>query len=113
MSLKITSIFLTLLLPAHFVFADVKYLDDVMAHATNEEIKDLAKLLMQIQTVSMKDPQTGQVRQKVVHVEKGSVYERAGVRKGDLLVNGKSRQSKNGMELKSSIKNSSPETVNK
>ncbi len=113
MSLKTMSLFFTLLLPAHLVFADVKYLDDVMAQATDEETKDLAKLLMQVQTVSTRDPQTGQMWQKVVRVEKGSVYERAGVKKGDLLANGKSGQSKNEMELKSSIKSSKPETVDK
>lgn len=68
----------------------VKYIQDVMAHATASEKTDVKKLLEQIQVVPTKAKYKGKPIFKVQNVEKNSVYERAGIKKGDLVLNGSS-----------------------
>jgi hypothetical protein len=77
-------------------WADVKYIDDVMKHASNTDKKDRSKMINQIQTESYTDPKTGQAYQRVISVEKGSVFERAGVRKDDLLTHGSRKPANTG-----------------
>jgi len=69
--------------------ADVRYLDDVIAMGTAEEQSDLAKLLGQIELKPTKDPQSGKFLFQVKKVEKGSVYDRAGLKVGDFVSTGK------------------------
>lgn len=68
--------------------AEVKNLDAIMAKATSQETKDLGNLLKQIRIVPTKDPNTGASVFKVMAVEEGSVYDREGVRVGDLVSTG-------------------------
>lgn len=71
--------------------AETKYLDDVLATATAQEKADLGKVLQQIQMVPAEDPQTHKRVFKVLRVDKGSVYERAGIKVGDFVAAGSSR----------------------
>jgi hypothetical protein len=70
----------------------VKYLNDVVSHATRSDFKDISKLMGQMPTMvpSHKEPTTGVQIFKVTRVSKGSLFEKAGYRIGDLVVNGKS-----------------------
>jgi hypothetical protein len=92
-----------------------------MAKATPEEQKDLGTLLQQIRIVPAKDssgkiildPQTGNSILRVMAVEKGSVYDREGVRVGDLISGGTSYQSGTTMELTNTKKSkTNTETTN-
>jgi hypothetical protein len=79
----ITKIIFVFLVMAHFssfVHAEVKNLNDVMSKATPQELKDLPKLLKQIR---MKP--SGNAMMTVTAVEKGSVYDREGIKIGDLI----------------------------
>lgn len=68
--------------------AEIKQLNDILSKATAEETQNLPKLLQQIQLSPTKDPKTGQSVMKVVKVEKGSLFDREGVKVGDLLSTG-------------------------
>jgi hypothetical protein len=98
---------ISILFSATSANAEVKRLDDIMAKATPEEKNDLGNLLKQIRIVPAKDPSTGQSVFRVVAVEKGSVYDREGVKAGDLVAAG-SLGANGSMDLKASQK-----TVNK
>lgn len=98
---------ISILFCAISVNAEVKRLDEIMAKATPQEKNDLGNLLKQIGIVPAKDPSTGQSVFRVIAVEKGSVYDREGVKVGDLLAAG-SLGANGSMELKASKK-----TVNK
>lgn len=82
---------LSLLFAAAIANAELKRFDEVLSKATPQEKSDLGNLLKQIRMVPAKDPKTGQDAFKVVAVEKGSVYDREGIKVGDLLAgpNGK------------------------
>jgi len=84
--------------------AEIKIWDDLLAKAASEEKNDLGKILQQIRMVSAKDPRTGQSVFKVVAVEKGSVFDREGVKVGDLLYSKSETNSGMKMELKNSVK---------
>lgn len=84
--------------------AEIKIWDDLLAKAASEEKNDLGKILQQIRMVSAKDPRTGQSVFKVVAVEKGSVFDREGVKVGDLLYLKSETNSGMKMELKNSVK---------
>lgn len=71
--------------------AEVKYIDDVMAHATAEDRKDLKRIIASVELETVKDPQTGKTYQMVKSVAKGSVFERAGVKENDYLTHGSSK----------------------
>ncbi len=60
--------------------AEPKNLNTVMAKATPQELNDLSLLLKQI---TLKP--AGNSLMEVVRVEKGSVYDREGIKVGDLL----------------------------
>ncbi len=68
-----------------------KYLDDIMAKASPDDLKNMEKVLMQLSFApSHKDPTSGTQLFKVTMVEKGSIFEKAGLKVGDLIANGKS-----------------------
>lgn len=69
----------------------IKYLNDVFAKATPEDFKDQEKLLEQLTfSPSHKDSTTGVQIFKVTNVVKGSLFEREGLKVGDLIANGSS-----------------------
>lgn len=84
--------------------AEIKSLDAILAKATPQETNDLGRLLQQIRIVPAKDPATGKSVFKVMAVEKGSVYEREGVRVGDFLSAGSMGTSGKTMDFKSAVK---------
>lgn len=86
------------------LWAELKNLNDVLSKATQQEMSDLPKLLKQIRLQP-----AGNSLMKVVEVEKGSVYDREGIKVGELIMTNKSRTSGKKMTLKQSLKNSSPE----
>lgn len=65
--------------------AELKNWDAILAKATPQEKSDLGKILQQIRMVPAKDPLSGKQVYKVMAVEKGSVFDREGVQKGDLI----------------------------
>jgi hypothetical protein len=85
-----------------FSQAKEKVLNDILSKATPAEQNDLPKLLSQIR---MK-PAANSMMQ-VTHVEKGSVFDREGIKVGDLIVTNQAKSKK--MVLRSSLKS----TVNK
>lgn len=66
----------------------VKDWNMLLSKATLQEKNDLGKVLQQIRMIPAKDPSTGKSVFKVIAVEKGSVFEREGVRTGDLISSG-------------------------
>lgn len=58
-------------------------IDEITAKATPDEKAHISQLLNQIAFKEEKDPKTQQVTTRVIRVEKGSVYERNGVKVGD------------------------------
>lgn len=65
--------------------AETKNLDEIMAKARPDETKDLGKLLQQFRIVPAKHPKTNESLFKVVWVEAGSVFDREGLKAGDLV----------------------------
>ncbi len=65
--------------------AEIKSLTNIMAKANIEEKKDLPKLLEQITLVPTNDPKTNKTVMKITGIHKGSVYEREGLKVGDLV----------------------------
>lgn len=64
------------------------YLSDLNAKATPEETKNLQKHMNALKsTPAYKDPHSGKPVFKVISVEKGSFYEKMGVKAGDLFMN--------------------------
>jgi threonine aldolase len=69
--------------------AAVRYMADLLEKATPTDAKELKTLRKKMESVpTMKDPETNQQFFEVTEVKEGSVYERAGVKKGDIIVNG-------------------------
>lgn len=68
----------------------IRYMQDVLNHATPEEKKDLTKVLDQIDVVPLNTKFKGQPVFRVKYVQKNSPFERAGFENGDLVVNGSS-----------------------
>jgi len=66
--------------------AAVKNLSDSLAQATNAEKNNLGRLLTDISLAPAVDPQTGKNVHQVASVAPGSVYERTGIKVGDLVV---------------------------
>ena len=67
----------------------IKYISDVIANASPEETKDLGKLLGQLSFVpAHKDQASGEQLFKITMVEKNSIYDKAGIKVGDLISNG-------------------------
>lgn len=64
------------------------YMQSVLNYATPDEKKDLSKVLNQIDAVPLKAKHKGQTVYRVKYVEKNSPFERAGIERGDLVVNG-------------------------
>ena len=72
-----------------FSKAEFKYINDIMSKTSPSDFNDLKKLLKQISiTPAHKDPKTGIQLFKVMMVEKGSIFEKAGLKVGDLVANG-------------------------
>lgn len=84
-------------------FAEVKDLDQALVKANLQETRDLASALKQIQMVPAKDPETGKSVMKVIKVERGSIYDRAGIKVGDLVASGSSKTTGRAMELKNTL----------
>ncbi|NJL26014.1 MAG: hypothetical protein HC902_13170 [Calothrix sp. SM1_5_4] len=74
--------------PAAGNASEVKDWNTLLSKATPQERGDLGKVLQQIRMVPAKDPATGKSVFKVMAVEKGSVFDREGVRAGDLVSTG-------------------------
>lgn len=86
--------------------AKVKDISNYMDFATKEEKSDLIKLLQQIKLVPAKDPDSGRQVLKVASLDKGSVYDRIGLKVGDLVeMNHGNSKSKN-MEIKQPLRKS-------
>ncbi len=66
-----------------FARAEVKDLGPIMKKASATE--SLSNLLEQISLAPAKDPKTGKNVFKVTKIKKGSVYEREGIKVGDLV----------------------------
>jgi len=80
-----SSLFSSFMIFGVFAYAEVKDLNVVIAKGTPVEAKDLGKLLGQILLVPAKIQRSNQSVFKVTKVEKGSVFEREGIRVGDLV----------------------------
>ncbi len=65
--------------------AKIRNLNLVMAKATPEETANLTNLLKQVTLTPIKDPNTGRPMLKVSKVQKGSFWEKQGLKEGDLL----------------------------
>jgi type II secretory pathway component PulC len=70
----------------------IKYLDDVISSATKSDFKDLSKLMEQAPTMTPynKNAKTEQIIFKITRVVEGSIFEKGGLKVGDLVMNGKS-----------------------
>ncbi len=79
------SVFSFLLFVGLSANAETKDLKKIITKATAVESEDLGRLLNQVTLVPAKDPQTGKTVFKVTKIEKGSVYEREGLKVGDLV----------------------------
>lgn len=69
----------------------LKYIQEALRHATADEKKDLTKLLDQIEVSPIKAKYKGKTVFKVRFVEKNSVFDRAGIKRGDLVLTGHRR----------------------
>ncbi len=78
-------LFAGILLFSSLSFAKIRNLNSVMAKASPEETADLAKLLKQVTLIPVKDPNTGRPMLKVSKVQKGSFWDKQGLKEGDLL----------------------------
>ena len=89
-------------------WVEAKSLDEIMAQANEQEKNNLGQLLTQVRVVPAKDSSgnvileqgTGKPLFKVLAIEKGSVYDREGLRVGDLVSGGSIYQSEPVMKLK-------------
>lgn len=75
----------SILLFSPAAFAKIRNLNSVMAKATPEETANLTNLLKQVTLIPIKDPDTGRPMLKVSKVQKGSFWEKQGLKEGDLL----------------------------
>ena len=73
--------------------SEIRYMDDIAKELLADE-KDLGKVLQQFKTEPHKDPKTGVVLQKILWIEKGSAWEKVGIKVGDFLANGKAPKPK-------------------
>lgn len=78
-------LFVVFSLYAAVALGEVKSLKTLVNKATEEEKKDLVKLLDQISLKPKKDPKTGKMVFEVTKIQKGSVFEREGLKLGDLV----------------------------
>ncbi|HAG91870.1 MAG TPA: hypothetical protein DCL41_08365 [Bdellovibrionales bacterium] len=74
----------------------VKDLNQIISKASTAEMANLGKLMQQIHLVPAKGPNGTKNVFKVVSVEKGSLYEREGIKAGDLVTPGKSYPNDHG-----------------
>lgn len=72
--------------------SEIKHLDDITQQASVEEKSDLKRLLEQIQLAPERDPDTGKHVFRVTAVEPGSVYDRSGIKVGDLVATGSAKK---------------------
>jgi len=83
---KILSAVIALGFVGSAAFAEMKSVNAIMKKANAEEQKDLSKLLSQITLAPTKDPTSGKPVFKVIQITKGSIYEREGLKVGDLVL---------------------------
>lgn len=76
-----------------FAKSKIIYMDDIAATLLANE-KEMGKVLQQFKSETHKDPKTGVVLQKIIWIEQGSAWEKAGVKIGDFLANGKAPRTK-------------------
>lgn len=70
---------------------EIKYLNDIVAKSSPSDFGDMEKLLNQLEfKPSHKDSTTGVQLFKVTKVEKNSIFEKAGIKIGDIIANGSS-----------------------
>ena len=80
--------------------AAIRYMADLLKTATPAETKELKSLIRKMESVpTMKDPSSDQELFEVTDVKKGSVYDRAGIKKGDIIVNGEQKNTVIPVEL--------------
>jgi len=84
----------TLIFQANYASAEVKYLDDVIQQASPSQTQDLSKLLNDIKLSPTTDPKTGNSIYSVTKVVAGSIYEKAGIKVGDLVAMGNAPKKK-------------------
>lgn len=73
----------------------VLYMGDIQAKATPEDTKNLKKYMDSMKwSPAHKEPGSGKQIFRVDFVEKGSFYEREGIKAGDLFYSGRSQNSK-------------------
>lgn len=80
------STFTMILLISSMSSAEMKSVIAIMKKATVEEQKDLQKLLSQVTLVPIKDVKSGITVFKITSITKGSVYDREGLKVGDLVL---------------------------
>lgn len=71
-----------------FAKSEIRYMDELMKDSFFKQDSP-GKILEQFKSKWAIHPQTGQKLQKVIWIEKGSAWEKAGVNVGDFLANGK------------------------
>lgn len=91
-----------LVFSSSLAFAETYTMNAVMEKATEKERSDLPGLLKAARMKPETDPKTGKAMMKVVSVEKGSVYDRLGVKPGDYFETNNAPGKKT--ELKQSLK---------
>lgn len=74
-------------------------LKHALSQANAEETKDLPKLLTQMRTTPTDSPSV----MKVTEVKKGSLFDRLGIKVGDLILTGQNPASKKPMKLQHKI----------
>lgn len=105
-------IFITAILLPFSAFAELKDIDQVMSHAAKQGA-DLTQLLKDIQLQPVGESPQGQLM-KVTRVEPGSVYEKMGIKTGDVVISkkGSSRVQGKNLELRSAAMKSNSRRAN-
>ena len=103
MSLKKILLSVSVVALATVAHAGVRNWDEILAKATPQEKQDLGKILQQIRMIPVKDPATGKTVYKVVKVEKDSVFEREGIKAGDLIDPGSWGTAGDNMKMKTKM----------
>jgi hypothetical protein len=84
--MKTVLLSVSLFLFANVALGEIVNLNEIIRKADTNETKSLTKLLSDISLKPATDPLTGKSVFKVDKVAAGSVYDKAGVRAGDLVV---------------------------
>ncbi len=74
-----------ILLLSSTAFAEIRDLNTMMKKASSEETKDLIGLLSSVSLSPTKNKNNGKLVFKVTKIEKGSFWEKQGLKVGDLV----------------------------